>query len=408
MSYKRIILKSGKDASLKRFHPWVFSGAIKQQADDLDSGDLVSVYSNKNDFLGTGHYQNGSITVRIISFEDVPIDDTFWQQKLGDAVALRQDLGLLDDPETTCCRIIHGEGDGLPGLIIDYYAGIAVLQAHDVGMFLRKQEIAEALKAVLGDKLTAVFDKSKSVLNLREFPGYKNGFLLGEGETIGIKENGHKFQVDFADGQKTGFFVDQRENRKLLGTYSKGKRVLNTFAYTGGFSVFALAGGAVSVDSVEVSKKIAGTIDQHIATNFGEDAPHQTMTEDALKYLDHMEEGKYDLIVLDPPAFAKHRGARINALKGYRRINQRAFEKIEEGGIVFTFSCSQVISQKDFRETVFSAAALAKRNIRILHQLHQPADHPINIYHPEGEYLKGLVLHVGGRHDERGNDKSEV
>lgn len=395
MSYKRIILKSGKDASLRRFHPWVFSGAIKQQADDLESGELVRVFSNKNEFLGTGHYQNGSIAVRIISFADVPIDAAFWQQKIEDAVALRKALGLLDDPQTTCCRIIHGEGDGLPGLIVDYYAGIAVLQAHDVGMFWARQEIAEALKVVLGDKLTAVFDKSKSVLNLREFPDYQNGFLLGEGDVVEVKENGYRFQVDFADGQKTGFFVDQRENRKLLAEYSKGKRVLNTFAYTGGFSVFALAGGATSVDSVEISKKIAETIDLHIATNFGEAAPHQTLTEDALKYLDQMEAEKYDLIVLDPPAFAKHRGARNNALKGYRRINQRAFEKIADGGIVFTFSCSQVISKKDFRETVFSAAALANRNIRILHQLHQPADHPINIYHPEGEYLKGLVLHVG-------------
>lgn len=394
MSYKRIILKSGKDASLKRFHPWVFSGAIKQQADDIESGELVRVFSNKNEFLGTGHYQNGSIAVRIISFEDVPIDSAFWKEKMRRAVALREALGLLDATETTCCRLIHGEGDGLPGLIIDYYGGIAVLQAHDVGMFLSRKAIAQALKSVMGDRLTAVFDKSKSVLNLREFPDYKNGFLLGEGDKVEVKENGYRFQVDFADGQKTGFFVDQRENRQLLASYSKGKKVLNTFAYTGGFSVFALAGGAVSVDSVEISKKIASTIDHHIEINFGEEAAHNTMSEDALKYLDRMEKGKYDLIVLDPPAFAKHRGARNNALKGYRRINQRAFEKVADGGIVFTFSCSQVISKKDFREAVFSAAAYAGKDVRILHQLHQPADHPINIYHPEGEYLKGLVLHV--------------
>jgi len=394
MSYPQIILKSGKDASLKRFHPWVFSGAIKQLPEELTSGDLVSVYSNKKEFLGTGHYQNGSIAVRIISFADVEINASFWQNKLGAAVKLREALGLLDNPQTTCCRLFHGEGDGLPGLIVDFYAGVAVLQAHDVGIFLAREAIAAALKEVMAEKLQAVYDKSKSVLNLREFPDYKNGFLIGEAAQAEVKENGYLFIVDFEDGQKTGFFVDQRENRALLASYAKGKNVLNTFAYTGGFSVFALAGGARSVDSVEISKRVAHVIDQNIRMNFGEDAAHRTMTADALKYLDQIEKDAYDLIVLDPPAFAKHRGARHNALKGYRRINQRAFEKIADGGIVFTFSCSQVISKKDFREAVFSAAALAQREVRILHQLHQPADHPVNIYHPEGEYLKGLVLHV--------------
>ncbi len=395
MNYTRIILKSGKEASLKRFHPWVFSGAIKEIEGSLSQGEIASVFSNKNEFLGTGHYQNGSIALRIISFADVAIDAAFWQQKIANALALRAALGLLDHPETTCFRLLHGEGDGLPGLILDYYAGVVVLQAHDVGMFLAREAITQALLAVLGGRLKAVYDKSKSVLNLREFPDYENGFLYGEAGKVEVKESGFRFVVDFEDGQKTGFFVDQRENRKLLAQYSQGRKVLNTFAYTGGFSVFAMAGGALSVDSVEISKRVADSIDEHIAINFGEDAPHQTLTEDALRFLDGMEKDAYDLIVLDPPAFAKHRGARNNALKGYRRINQRAFEKITDGGIVFTFSCSQVISKKDFRETVFSAAALAHRNIRILHQLHQPADHPISIYHPEGEYLKGFVLYVG-------------
>jgi 23S rRNA (cytosine1962-C5)-methyltransferase len=390
----KIILKSGKDSSIRRFHHWVFSGAIKQVVGEVEDGALVEVYDNKDNFLALGHFQNGSIRVRILSFEERPIDQAFWNEAIEGAVALRRRLGLLQGKDTNVCRLVHGEGDALPGLIVDYYHGLAVIQAHSVGMFHAREAIAEALKQALGPQLDAIYDKSRSTLNLREFPDFENGFLWGDRVAREVQEAGRKFWVDVAEGQKTGFFVDQRENRRLLASYAEGKRVLNTFAYTGGFSIYALSGGATRVDSVESSQSACEVLERNLQLNAIEPARHQTLTEDAFGFLDEMANDQYDLIVLDPPAFAKHRGALRNALKGYRRINQRAFEKVSKGGIIFTFSCSQVVSKQKFREAVFTAAALAGRRIRILHQLHQPIDHPINIYHPEGEYLKGLVLSV--------------
>jgi 23S rRNA (cytosine1962-C5)-methyltransferase len=390
----KIILKSGKDSSIRRFHHWVFSGAIKQVMGEVEDGDLVEVYDNKDNFLALGHFQNGSIRVRILSFEERAIDQAFWNEAIAGAVALRRRLGLLQGEDTNVCRLVHGEGDALPGLIVDYYNGLAVIQAHSVGMFHAREAIAEALKQALGPQLDAIYDKSRSTLNLREFPDFENGFLWGDRVAREVQEAGRKFWVDVAEGQKTGFFVDQRENRRLLASYAEGRKVLNTFAYTGGFSLYALSGGAERVDSVESSQSACEVLERNLQLNAVEPGRHQTLTEDAFGFLDEMANDQYDLIVLDPPAFAKHRGALRNALKGYRRINQRAFEKVSKGGIIFTFSCSQVVSKQKFREAVFTAAALAGRRIRILHQLHQPIDHPINIYHPEGEYLKGLVLSV--------------
>jgi 23S rRNA (cytosine1962-C5)-methyltransferase len=387
---KQIYLKRGKEDSMLRFHPWIFSGAIHHADEGIGDGDTVRVVSAEGKFLAVGHFQLGSIAVRVLTFKDVSIDEAFWFSRLASAYQLRQALGLHRPPENDTFRLVHGEGDMLPGLIIDVYGKTAVMQAHSVGMHLARKVIAEQLKAVMQEQLESVYYKSETTLPFME---PENGFLLGGSkDNIGI-ENGLKFRVDWLRGQKTGFFVDQRENRSLLEQFAHGRNVLNMFCYTGGFSVYAMRGGAKLVHSVDSSAKAIELTRDNIALNFPDDQRHEAFCEDAFKYLERDGES-YDLIILDPPAFAKHRGALHNALKGYTRLNQKAFERIPAGGILFTFSCSQVVTKDNFRNAVFTAAALAKRKVRILHQLHQPADHPINIYHPEGEYLKGLVLYV--------------
>lgn len=393
-TFAQVFLKSGREASLQRRHLWVFSGAIQRIEGSPQDGDVVELRAAGGQYLATGHYQRGSIAVRVFSFEESAADLSFWKDKLARAIRLRESLGYFDNPACTAFRLVHGEGDGLPGLIADWYDGVAVLQCHDTGMYRQLPLLQQALQELLQGRIRAIFDKSKSTLNLKEFPEAANGFLFGESDSVVIREHDYRFEVDFQTGQKTGFFVDQRANRQLLGQYSRGRKVLNTFAYTGGFSVCALGGGAALVHSVEISEKTSVLIGRNVALNFGEDARHTTIVADALKYLDQMQAGQYDLIVLDPPAFAKHMDALPNALKGYRRINQRALEKLPPGGILFTFSCSQVVDKTAFRESVLTAALYAKRNVRILQQLCQPPDHPINICHPEGEYLKGLVLAV--------------
>ena len=388
--YKTIYLRKGKEESLLRYHPWIFSGAIQRMDDGLEEGDVVRVLTSSGDYIATGHYQQGSITVRVLTFSDVEIDDQFWYSRLSSALRMRQAIGIADSADNNTYRLVHGEGDLLPGLIIDVYGQTAVMQAHSIGMHLNRKAIARQLREVMGDRLQHVYYKSETTLS---FMDPENGFLIGGSKDNVAVENGLKFCVDWLKGQKTGFFVDQRENRSLLECYAKGRRVLNMFCYTGGFSVYAMRGGASLVHSVDSSAKAIELTRQNVEMNFPADQRHQSFCDDAFKFLD-ANENKYDLIILDPPAFAKHRGALHNALKGYTRLNEKAFEKIEKGGILFTFSCSQVVSKDHFRNAVFTAAAQAKRKVRILHQLHQPADHPINIYHPEGEYLKGLVLYV--------------
>ena len=403
--YKEIRLKRGKEESLKRFHPWVFSGAILKIDEGVSEGDVVRVLANSGDFIAVGHYQEGSIAVRVLSFSDVKIDDDFWHSRLSSALKMRQAIGIADNPDNNTYRLVHGEGDNLPGLIIDVYGQTAVMQAHSIGMHLCRKEIARALVDVMESRISHIYYKSETTLPFMTADDM-NGFLYGGSDDNIALENGLKFRVDWLKGQKTGFFVDQRENRSLLEKFSKGKRVLNMFCYTGGFSFYAMRGGAERVHSVDSSAKAIELTKQNVELNFPGDARHQAFCEDAFKFLEGIgtnhnsqfpilnSQLSYDLIILDPPAFAKHRGALHNALKGYTRLNQKAFEKIEKGGILFTFSCSQVVTKDHFRNAVFTAAALAKRKVRILHQLHQPADHPINIYHPEGEYLKGLVLYV--------------
>ena len=403
--YKEIRLKRGKEESLRRFHPWVFSGAILKIDEGVSEGDVVRVLANSGDFIAVGHYQEGSIAVRVLSFSDVQIDDEFWHSRLSSALKMRQAIGIADNPDNNTYRLVHGEGDNLPGLIIDVYGQTAVMQAHSIGMHLCRKEIARALVDVMESRISHIYYKSETTLpfmtadDMIATPHFdtdevlKNGFIIGGSDDNIATENGLKFRVDWLKGQKTGFFVDQRENRSLLEKFSKGKRVLNMFCYTGGFSFYAMRGGAELVHSVDSSGKAIELTRQNVELNFPGDARHEAFCEDAFKYLEQAG-SNYNLIILDPPAFAKHRGALHNALKGYTRLNQKAFEKIEKGGILFTFSCSQVVTKDHFRNAVFTAAALAKRKVRILHQLHQPADHPINIYHPEGEYLKGLVLYV--------------
>ena len=372
-----------------RFHPWIFSGAIHHADEGIQEGETVRVVDSQGNFIAIGHYQMGSIAVRVLSFRDVAIDEAFWNARLSSALQMRKVIGLVGSPDNDTYRLVHGEGDHLPGLIIDVYGRTAVMQAHSIGMHLCRKTIAEQLAVVMKDHIDNVYYKSETTLPFME---PENGFLIGgSDENIGI-ENGLRFRVDWLRGQKTGFFVDQRENRSLLEHYAKGRKVLNMFCYTGGFSVYAMRGGATLVHSVDSSAKAIELTRSNVALNFPDDKRHEAFCEDAFKYLDTID--AYDLIILDPPAFAKHRGALHNALKGYTRLNQKAFEKIPSGGILFTFSCSQVVTKDHFRNAVFTAAALAKRKVRILHQLHQPADHPINIYHPEGEYLKGLVLYV--------------
>lgn len=391
--YKNIYLKKGKEDSLKRFHPWVFSGAIAHMDDGIEEGDIVRVITQSGAFIALGHYQIGSIAVRVLSFQDIAIDDDFWKQRLAAALLMRQCTGIADNPENNTFRLVHGEGDNLPGLVIDCYGKTAVMQAHSVGMHVCRNVIARQLVEVMGNRIENVFYKSETTLPFKADLGQENGFIYGGSDDNVAVENGLKFHVDWLKGQKTGFFVDQRENRKLLEHYAKGKTVLNMFCYTGGFSFYAMRGNAKAVHSVDSSAKAIELTNANVELNFPGDKRHQAFCEDAFKFLDAAKD-KYDLIILDPPAFAKHRAALHNALKGYTRLNVKAFEKIKSGGILFTFSCSQVVTKDNFRNAVFTAAALAGRNVRILHQLHQPADHPINIYHPEGEYLKGLVLYV--------------
>ena len=390
--YPQIILKKGKEESLKRFHPWVLSGAIQAIEEGIEEGDTVRLVNRNGDFIAVGHYQEGSIAVRVLTFEDREIDDDFWHSRISSALKMRQSIGIADSPSNNTYRLVHGEGDNLPGLIIDVYGDTAVMQAHSIGMHKVRKEIAKALVDVMESRISNVYYKSETTLPFMDATDM-NGFIYGGSDNNVALENGLKFRVDWLKGQKTGFFVDQRENRSLLEKYAAGKRVLNMFCYTGGFSFYAMRGGAQLVHSVDSSAKAIDLTRENVSLNFPGDQRHEAFCEDAFKYLEKAGDN-YNLIILDPPAFAKHRGALHNALKGYTRLNQKAFEKIEKGGILFTFSCSQVVTKDHFRNAVFTAAALAKRNVRILHQLHQPADHPINIYHPEGEYLKGLVLYV--------------
>jgi 23S rRNA (cytosine1962-C5)-methyltransferase len=392
---KTIQLKRGKDESLRRFHPWVFSGAIEHTDGNVAEGDTVRVVTHDGQFIAVGHYQQGSIALRVLSFRDVPIDQQFWTARLQSALLMREAIGLADSPCNNTYRLVHGEGDHLPGLIIDVYGETAVMQAHSIGMHLCRQQIAEALTEVMGQRIRHIYYKSETTLPFME---PENGFLCGGSNDNIATENGLKFYVDWLRGQKTGFFVDQRDNRSLLERYARGKKVLNMFCYTGGFSVYAMRGGAQLVHSVDSSAKAIDLTNRNIALNFEGDERHQAFCDDAFKFMENAANNPkhtpYDLIILDPPAFAKHRGALHNALKGYTRLNQKAMQMIQPGSLLFTFSCSQVVSKDHFRNAVFTAAALARRKVRILHQLHQPADHPVNIYHPEGEYLKGLVLYV--------------
>ena len=390
---KQVYLKRGKEDSLLRFHPWVFSGAIQRADDGIEEGEVVRVLTSNGDFIAIGHYQIGSIAVRVLSFHDVAIDADFWASRLTSALRMRQAIGIADNPNNNTYRLVHGEGDLLPGLVIDVYGKTAVMQAHSVGMHISRIDIAEQLMKVMDSRLENVYYKSETTLPYKADLGQENGFIYGGSDDNTAIENGLMFYVDWLRGQKTGFFVDQRENRSLLERFAKGKRVLNMFCYTGGFSFYAMRGGAELVHSVDSSAKAIELTNRNVQLNFPGDHRHQAFCEDAFKYLEQAGD-QYDLIILDPPAFAKHRGALHNALKGYTRLNMKAFQKIQSGGILFTFSCSQVVSKDHFRNAVFTAAAQAGRKVRILHQLHQPADHPINIYHPEGEYLKGLVLYV--------------
>ena len=394
MAYKKVYLKPGKEESLKRFHPWVFSGAIARIEGEPEEGEIVDVFTSKKEFIACGHYQVGSIAVRVLSFTQQEIDRDFWRQKLQVAKDLRVALGLIGNLENNTYRLVHGEGDNLPGLIIDVYDHTAVVQAHSAGMHVFRMEIAEALSEVMGDIVQNIYYKSETTLPFKaDLLARENGFIKGGSPENVAMENGLKFHVDWLKGQKTGFFVDQRENRHLLERYSKGRNVLNMFCYTGGFSFYAMRGGANLVHSVDSSAKAIDLTNENVQLNFPGDPRHQAFAEDAFKFLDRMGD-QYDLIILDPPAFAKHRDAVRNALRGYTKLNAKAFEKIRPGGILFTFSCSQVVNKDNFRNAVFTAAAQSGRSVRILHQLTQPGDHPVNIYHPEGEYLKGLVLYV--------------
>ena len=389
---KSIYLKRGKEESLKRFHPWVFSGAIHHMSEEPAEGEIVEVFSSEGDYVATGHFEIGSIMVRVLSFKHEDIDQAFYERRIAIAKDVRMRIGVMKDDNNTY-RLVHGEGDNLSGLVIDVYGQTAVMQAHSVGMHLERHTIAAALKNVMGEELQNIYYKSETTLPFKAELGQENCFLLGGATNDVALENGLKFHVDWLRGQKTGFFVDQRDNRSLLERYAKGRKVLNMFCYTGGFSFYAMRGGAELVHSVDSSQKAIDLTKANVTLNFPDDTRHEAYAEDAFKFLREMQT-PYDLIILDPPAFAKHKNALHNALKGYTRLNRQAFEKIQPGGILFTFSCSQAVNKDQFRAAVFPAATQARRNVRILHQLHQPADHPINIYHPEGEYLKGLVLYV--------------
>ena len=390
---KAVILKRGKEESLQRFHPWIFSGAIQRIEGKPEEGDVVTVYTNDRQFIARGHVQVGSIAVRVLTFKNEPIDQEFWNRRIATAYDLRERTGISSREDNNTYRLVHGEGDNLPGLIIDIYGNTAVMQAHSVGMHVNRLQIADAMKEVLGDKLKNIYYKSDTTLPYKADINKDNGYIMGGNASNISTEYGLKFHIDWLRGQKTGFFVDQRENRSLLEKYAKGRKLLNMFCYTGGFSIYALRGGAEIVHSVDSSSKAIDLTNANAELNFPGDTRHTAYAEDAFDFLDRMG-NNYNLIILDPPAFAKHRDSLRNALIGYRRLNAKAIEKIQPGGILFTFSCSQVVSKENFRTAVFTAAAMAKRNVRILHQLTQPADHPVSIYHPEGEYLKGLVLYV--------------
>lgn len=393
MEFAKIYLKPGKEQSILRFHPWVFSGAINKVNREIEEGEVVEVYDHKENFMGMGHSQTGSIAVRIFSFQKVEPDEAFWTKKIQQAFALRETLGLTKSSQTNAWRLVYGESDGMPGLIIDMYNGTAVLQIHTVGMYLIKDMLCNALENIFGPDLKAIYNKSEGTIPYKSRIEPENGFLRGKTEDKTAMENGLRFLVDFEKGQKTGFFIDQRENRTLLETYSKNRNVLNLFCYTGGFSFYALRGGASRVHSVDSSERAIELTKQNVELNFPGDIRHEAFAEDAFKFLDKSKD-QYDLMILDPPAFAKHLKVIPNALQGYRKLNAKAIENIRPGGIIFTFSCSQVINRDAFRKAVFSAAAKTGRNVRIMHQMEQPADHPVNIYHPESEYLKGLVLFV--------------
>ena len=391
----RLILKRGKEESLLRRHPWIFSGAIEKSEGTPEEGDIVDVYTHDGKFIARGHCQIGSIAVRVLTFVQEEIDSAWWLARIREAYRVRQSLGLTDNPQTTCYRLIHGEGDWLPGLVVDIYGETAVIQCHSVGMFLARREVAEAIQKLYDRRITAIYDKSSQTVPYNAGLNATDSYLWGTPATTNevVLENGNRFAVNWEKGQKTGFFIDQRVNRELVKQYAQGRTVLNTFCYTGGFSVYALAGGAVSVDSVDSSERAVQLAAENVELNFGPDAPHQAITADATEYIRGIGL-QYDMIILDPPAFAKHHKVLGNAMQGYKRLNAHALRQIRPGGILFTFSCSQAVSKELFRTTIFSAAAIAERNVRILHQLTQPADHPISIYHPEGEYLKGLVLYV--------------
>ena len=387
---KNIAIRKSKLAALNSKHPWIFSGAILTDTSAYEDGELVRCVDPFENFLAIGHFQPGSIAVRVLSFEDIPINQDFWNKRINNAVEMRRKQGLISE-DNQICRLVHGEGDNLPGLIIDYYNGVAILQAHAVGMFLSAEYIVEALKAALGDELKAVYSKCKETLPNRV--DVENEYLFGEVAVPHIaKENGIPFSINWISGQKTGFFIDQRNNRKLLANYCKDKKVLNTFCYSGGFSLYALKAGASQVDSLDSSQKAIELVEENVSLNKLEDK-HNTIVADAVKYV-HNLETDYDVIVLDPPAFAKHRDKRHKAIKAYTRLNANAIRQIKPGGIIFTFSCSQVVDKFLFNKAVIAAAIQCGRNVRILEQLHQPSDHPVNAFHPEGEYLKGLVIQV--------------
>ena len=395
----RIILKKGRDESLRRFHPWVFSGAIAQIQGNPSEGDIVAVHDSEGEFMACGHYQIGSIAVRILSYDDSALRPDFYEVMISRALEVRAACGLDGgEMQTNCYRLVHGEGDNLPGLIIDYYDGVCVLQAHSVGMFRAKKQISDALRTVYGNRLKAVYDKSSGTAPFKAGLELVDGYMyrsegFSDDEQV-VVENGHKFLVNWTEGQKTGFFLDQRDNRLLVGQCSKGRNVLNLFCYTGGFSIYALACGALHVDSVDSSKKAMMMVDRNVRLNGFDESRHTSLCCDAIDYLKTVPEGKYDLMIVDPPAFAKHRGALRNALRAYQRLNASAISKVAPGGLIFTYSCSQVVDKEAFALAVFSAAAQCGRSVRILDRLNQPCDHSVNIYHPEGEYLKGLLLYV--------------
>jgi 23S rRNA (cytosine1962-C5)-methyltransferase len=392
-NFVKIILKPGKEQSVMRLHPWIFSGAIRKINGSPAEGDVVEVFSDDGEYLASGHYQIGSITVRLFSFRQVNPDYSFWKEKILNAFNLRKSLNLTDNPENNVYRLLHGEGDGAPGLIVDYYNGLVVMQMHSVGMYRIRETIAEVIRELYGSNLVAIYDKSESTVPFKANLGAKNGFLYGNQPAIDICETGCLFRIDAVTGQKTGFFIDQRENRQLLARYVKDRQVLNVFCYTGGFSVYALKAGAALVHSVDSSAPAMELTSKNVLLNGFDDERHLSVTTDAFAFMNNIRDA-YDVIILDPPAFAKHQDALNNALQGYKRLNAKAIEQIRPGGILFTFSCSQVVTRENFRKSVFAAAANTGRHVRILHQLTQPPDHPVSIYHPEGEYLKGLVLQV--------------